>query len=97
MGQVMGSRKTILVPRIQLCPSNPTFSLQNLQRTIPDQNRFHHDNKDQGQTLKHDGICPPSPAVSDGHNYLVFSIFPSIDTIVVAVTEGHRKLCKMIN
>jgi len=73
------------------------FFFQNLQKKIPDQNRVHHDNKDQGQMLKHDGICPPSPVVSDGHIYLAFSRFSSVDTIVVAVTEEHRKLCKMIN
>lgn len=41
---------------------DPTFPLQNVQKTIPDQNRVHHDNKDQGQMLKHNGICPLSPA-----------------------------------
>jgi hypothetical protein len=61
---------------------------------IPDQNRVHSDNKVQEQMLNHDGICPPSPVLSDGHIYLAFSRFPSINTIAVAVIEGDRQLMK---
>jgi len=63
-----------------------------MQKISPDQNWVHHDNKNQGQILKHDGICSPSPVFSVGHIYLAFSRFSSFDTIAVAVMEGHRQL-----
>ena len=43
--EVIGSIKTILIPRIQLCPSESYHSPQTVQKTISDQNRLCYDNQ----------------------------------------------------
>jgi hypothetical protein len=42
--EVIGSKKTILNPQIQLHPSNPNQSIQTVQKAISDQNRVYYDN-----------------------------------------------------
>jgi ATP-dependent DNA helicase PIF1 len=54
---VTGSRKTILIPIIQLCPPDPTIHLQTVKKQFPIKLLFAMTiNNTQWQTLKHVGI-----------------------------------------
>jgi hypothetical protein len=58
----IGSRKTILIPRIQLRSPDPTIPFKLCRRRFPIKIAFAMTvSKAQGQTLKRVAIYPPSP------------------------------------
>jgi proteasome lid subunit RPN8/RPN11 len=70
-------------------------SLQNVHKTISDQNRISYDiNKAQGQMLKSDGIYQSLPTVSHCQLQMAFSQSSSYDNVTVAITERHQQRIK---
>ena len=61
----MDSRKTLLIPRIHLCLSYPNIPFKLCRRRFPTKIAFVVAiSKAQEQTLKRDGVYPPSPVIS---------------------------------
>jgi len=61
----MGSRKTILIPRIHLRLSYPNIPFKLCRRRFPTEIALSVAiSKAQEQTLKPDGVYPPSPVIS---------------------------------
>jgi hypothetical protein len=48
-------------------------------------------NKAQGQTLKRNGIYPPSPVFSHGKLYVAFSRHSSSNNVAVVIIERNRQ------
>ena len=83
-------RKIILVPKIQLCPSDPTIPFKLCRRRFPIKIAFAMTvSKAQGQTLKRAAIYPPAP-FPHGQLSVAFSRSSSFDNVAVAIIEGHR-------
>jgi len=86
-GEVTGSRKTILTPRIQLFPTDPTTSFKFCRRQYLIKIRFAMTiNNFHGQMLKCVGIYQPSAALSHGQLYVAFSRASSIGNVMGAIT-----------
>jgi len=60
--EIMGSRKTLLIPRIRLCLSCPYIPFKLCRRRFP--TKIVAISKAQEQKLKRDGVYPPSPIIS---------------------------------
>ena len=90
--EIPGSRKTILIPRIELCPSDPTTPFKQRRR------RFQINiacastiNEAQGQKLKRAGIYASSPNFfTNGHIYGAFSQHYVFDNVTVAIIECRQ-------
>jgi hypothetical protein len=88
--EVIGYRKSIIIPRIQLCPSDATIHFKLCRRRFPIKLVFAMTiNMAQGQRLNvleciiacfsHDQLC------------VVFFRTSSFDDVAVAIIEGHRQ------
>jgi hypothetical protein len=89
--EVIGSTKTILTPRIQLCPSDPTLPFKLSRRTFPIKISFAMTTSEaDSKMLKLVGIYPLSPVFSHGQLYMSFSLFSSFENVAATITERHR-------
>jgi hypothetical protein len=87
VGKVTGSRKTILIPRIQLFPTDHTTSFIFCTRQYLIKIRFAMTiNNFLGQMLKCVGTYQLSAALSHGQLYVAFSQAPSIGNVMGAIT-----------
>jgi hypothetical protein len=72
---VTGSNQTVLIPTIQLCPSDPSIPFQLRTGRFPIQIAVALKiSKAQGQTLEPAAIYPPSPVFPNGQLYVAFSL-----------------------
>jgi hypothetical protein len=92
ISEVTWFRKSIFIPRIQLCPSDPTILFELCGSQFPIKISFAMTiSKSQRQKLKLAEVYPPSPVIPHDHFCMTFSWSFSFDKVVFAVTEKHRQ------
>ena len=90
--EVIGCIQTALIPRIQLCPSDPNFPFKNRRRRLPIKIALAMTvSKAQGQTLKHVAVYQRSPVFPLDQPYVSFSQSSSFVSVAVATFEGLRQ------
>lgn len=83
---------SLYLPRIQLCPSDPTIVFKLRKRQFPTKIAFAITiNKAEGQTFKRAGVYVRWPDCYRDPLYVSFSRSSSFDNIAVAVIEGRRQ------
>jgi hypothetical protein len=88
--EITGCRRTILIRRIELRPSDSIIHLK-LQKTVSYQSRVFAMTvtKAQGQTSQRFAICPPSPVFHPCQLYVAYSRYSSFYNVAVAGIEMH--------
>jgi len=82
--EVIGFRNTILIPSNHLSSSDPTTPFKPCRRRFVINIAFAVTvSRTQGQTLKRDGICPPSPGCFQAQLYVALSRSSSFDNVAV--------------
>jgi hypothetical protein len=81
---------SILIPRIQLCPSDPAIVFRLCRRRFSIKIAFAVTvSKAKGQTLKRLAIFLPSPVFPHGQLYVAFSRSSTSDNVAAAIIEGY--------
>ena len=88
---VIGATKTILIPRIQLCPSDPTVPFKLSKRRFPIKIAFAM-TIDQAQGQIHHRLF-----FHIAKFYVTFSWSSSFNNVAVAIIEGHRQRTEMLD
>ena len=89
---VTGSWKTVLIPRIQLCPSDPAIPFKPCRGRFPIKIGFVMTISNfQGQTFNLLKYIYHRLFFPHGQLYVVFSRLFSFDNVTVSLTEGHRQ------
>ena len=84
------SAKTMLIPRINLTPSDPTMPFQMMRKQFPIKVAFTITiNKVQGQTLQKAGLYLPEPIFSHGQLYVAFSRVRKFSDIYVCIKDTY--------
>jgi len=92
---VIGSRKTTLIPMIQICPSDPTIPFKLCRRQFLISTAFAMTiSTAQVQMPNQVGIYSPFYAFSHGQPYVTLSWSSSFDNAYVAVIKRHQKYTK---
>lgn len=87
---IIHSDKTVLIPRINLTPSDPTVPFQMVRKQFPIKVAFAMTiNKAQGQTLQRAGLYLPEPVFSHGQLYVAFSRVRMFKDIFVCVEDSY--------
>jgi hypothetical protein len=90
--EVIGSRKTTVILRIQLCPSDAAIAFRVCRRRFAIKTIFAVAISKAGeQTLKREGIYPLSAVFNRGQLYVAFSGSSSFDKFTVANIEQQRQ------
>ena len=92
LAEVLGCSQTVLIPSIQLCPSDPTIPFNPCRSRFPIKIAFAVTlSKAQGQKLRRAGLYPPSPVFPHGKLCVSYSRSSSFDSFAVATVEGLRQ------
>jgi len=92
LAEVLGYSQTILIPSIQLCPSDSTIPFNPCRSRFPIKIAFAMTlSKAQRQTLRRAGLYPPSPVFPHGQLCMSLSLSSSFDSVAVATVEGLRQ------
>ena len=90
--RLIDSGKTVVIPRINLTPSDPTMPFQMTRRQFPLKVAFAMTiNKSQGQTLQRAGLYLPNAVFTHGQLYVAFSRVTKSNNIFVLITENDKQ------
>lgn len=86
--KLLTTGKTVIIPRINLTPSDPTMPFQLCRRQFPLKVAFAMTiNKAQGQTLQKAALYLPQPVFTHGQMYVAFSRATSASNMYVSLQE----------